>query len=92
MLAGFSTILISPSRSFSCSRERTLLNIRWRVTVAYATFGTAIETADSYDGRMGAAHQKARRRIPKCSGVIRVYDEAGNVIETHNHIGEFKEP
>ena len=25
-------------------------------------------------------------------GVIRVYDEAGNVIETHEHAGEFKEP
>jgi hypothetical protein len=24
--------------------------------------------------------------------VIRVYDEAGNVIETHEHIGDFKEP
>jgi hypothetical protein len=24
--------------------------------------------------------------------VIRVYDEAGNVIETHHHEGEFKEP
>ena len=24
--------------------------------------------------------------------VIRVYDEAGNVIETHQHAGEFKEP
>jgi len=23
--------------------------------------------------------------------VIRVYDEAGNVIETHQHTGEFKE-
>jgi hypothetical protein len=23
--------------------------------------------------------------------VIRVYDSAGNVIETHKHIGEFKE-
>jgi hypothetical protein len=23
--------------------------------------------------------------------VIRVYDEAGNVIETHEHVGEFKE-
>jgi len=23
--------------------------------------------------------------------VIRVYDEAGNVIETHEHIGDFKE-
>jgi len=24
--------------------------------------------------------------------VIRVYNETGNVIETHEHIGEFKEP
>ena len=24
--------------------------------------------------------------------VIRVYDEAGNVIEAHEHAGEFKEP
>ena len=23
---------------------------------------------------------------------VRVYDEAGNVIETHEHKGEFKEP
>jgi hypothetical protein len=24
--------------------------------------------------------------------LIRVYDEAGNVIETHEHAGQFKEP
>jgi hypothetical protein len=24
--------------------------------------------------------------------VIRVYDETGNVIQTHQHAGEFKEP
>jgi hypothetical protein len=24
--------------------------------------------------------------------VIRVYDEAGSVIETHEHAGDFKEP
>ena len=26
------------------------------------------------------------------AGVIRVYDDAGNVIETHEHKGDFKEP
>jgi hypothetical protein len=26
------------------------------------------------------------------SPVIRVYDEAGNVIKTHEHAGDFKEP
>ena len=24
--------------------------------------------------------------------VIRIYDEAGNVIQTHKHAGDFKEP
>jgi hypothetical protein len=27
-----------------------------------------------------------------CDAVIRVYHEAGNVIETHEHAGDFKEP
>jgi hypothetical protein len=26
------------------------------------------------------------------NAVIRVYDEAGNVIETHEHAGDFNEP
>jgi len=30
--------------------------------------------------------------IPFNRAVIRVYDEAGNVIETHEHAGNFKEP
>jgi len=31
------------------------------------------------------------RRIENCDAVIRVYDEAGNVIETDEHKGDFKE-
>jgi len=30
-------------------------------------------------------------RDSRLFSVIRVYDEAGNVIETHEHTGEFKE-
>ena len=30
-------------------------------------------------------------QIESCDAVIRVYDEVGNVIETHEHTGEFKE-
>jgi hypothetical protein len=33
----------------------------------------------------------AKFRSPSRRAVIRVYDEAGNVIETHEHSGEFKE-
>ena len=31
-------------------------------------------------------------RLRSHDAVIRVYDETGNVVETHEHAGEFKEP
>jgi hypothetical protein len=34
----------------------------------------------------------AKHRSRSHHAVIRVYDAAGNVIETHNHDGDFKEP
>jgi len=34
----------------------------------------------------------AKFRSCSCRAVIRVYDEAGNVIETHEYAGDFKEP
>jgi hypothetical protein len=30
-------------------------------------------------------------RSESCDAVIRVYDEAGDVIEAHEHVGDFKE-
>jgi hypothetical protein len=33
----------------------------------------------------------AKFRTRSHNAVIRVYDEAGNVIETHDHTGDFKE-
>jgi hypothetical protein len=30
--------------------------------------------------------------VAHITAVIRVYDEAGNVIETHEHAGDLKEP
>ena len=47
-----------------------------------------------YDGpnaasnAIGYASQYSRAH----DAVIRVYDDAGNVIETHEHAGDFKEP
>ena len=38
----------------------------------------------------GIGYAKFRSRSH--DAVIRVYDEAGNVIETHEHAGDFKEP
>jgi hypothetical protein len=39
---------------------------------------------------MQSATQKFRSRSRRA--VIRVYDEAGDVIETHEHAGDFREP
>jgi hypothetical protein len=44
--------------------------------------------------RAGRNQQRNRVRHasqPLTIAVIRVYDETGNVIETHEHAGEFKE-
>jgi hypothetical protein len=48
-------------------------------------FGMASQTISNAIG-----YAKFRRRSH--DAVIRVYDEAGNVIETPEHAGEFKEP
>jgi hypothetical protein len=43
-------------------------------------------------GEPADAIDYAKFRSRSHDAVIRVYDEAGNVIETHNHKGDFKEP
>jgi hypothetical protein len=47
-----------------------------------------------YDGTNAVSHAigYAKFRSRSHDAVIRVYDESGNVIETHEHKGEFKEP
>jgi hypothetical protein len=40
---------------------------------------------------IGSAICYAMHRSRSHDGVIRVYDETGNVIETHEHAGDFKE-
>ncbi|MGC2626589.1 MAG: hypothetical protein WA269_07115 [Candidatus Udaeobacter sp.] len=41
---------------------------------------------------IGNAIRYAEHRSRSHHAVIRVFDEAGNVIETHEHAGGFKEP
>ena len=41
---------------------------------------------------VASAIEYAKSRSSSHDAVIRVYDEAGNVIETLEHAGEFKEP
>jgi hypothetical protein len=43
---------------------------------------------DRPDNAIGYAIHSSRSH----DAVIRVYDDAGNVIETHEHEGDFKEP
>ena len=46
-----------------------------------------------YDGPQAVANAigYAEHRRRSHDAVIRVYDDAGNVIETHEHAGDFKE-
>ena len=43
---------------------------------------------DAISNAIGYAKHRSRSH----DAVIRVYDEAGSVIETHEHAGDFKEP
>jgi hypothetical protein len=43
---------------------------------------------DTPDNAIGYAMHSSRSH----NAVIRVYDDAGNVIETHDHKGDFREP
>ena len=47
-----------------------------------------------YDGpnAVGNAIDYAKHRSRLHDAVIRVQDDAGNVVETHEHAGDFKEP
>ena len=49
--------------------------------------GAIIQELNAISNAVGCA--KFRRRSH--DAMIRVYDEAGNVIETHEHAGDFKE-
>jgi hypothetical protein len=40
---------------------------------------------------MSSALFRSTIQIESCDAVIRVYDEGGNVIETHEQAGDFKE-
>ena len=44
-------------------------------------------TVDLISGAIGYADHRSRSH----DAVIRVYDDVGNVIETHEHKGDFKE-
>jgi hypothetical protein len=46
--------------------------------------------AEPNAGANAIDYAKFRSRSP--DAVIRVYDEAGNLIETHEHVSDFKEP
>jgi hypothetical protein len=39
-----------------------------------------------------AMQSDTQKHRSRSHAVIRVYDEAGNMIETHEHSGDFKEP
>jgi hypothetical protein len=56
-------------------------------------FGPAgVRTAHSADDAVNDVIDYAKFSSRSYQAVIHVYDEAGNMIETHKHTGDFKEP
>jgi hypothetical protein len=56
--------------------------MRWRLVGCGTVSQTQSQTQFGY----------AKSRSRSHDAVVRVYDETGNVIETHEHAGDFKEP
>jgi len=63
----------------------SLRSIGWRSTGRKPARGMTGQTRS-------ATQRHAKDRTRSHDAVMRVYDEAGNVIETHEHKGEFKGP
>jgi len=57
------------------------------MTLLNSRSGRARRTPNAVSNAIGYAMHSSR----SADAVIRVYDDAGNVIETHEHAGEFKE-
>jgi hypothetical protein len=70
-----------------CSSRKTMQSVMHRIASAFvqARFAFWIQTG------MSNVLFHSMRRNEGCDAVIRVYDEAGNVIETHEHKGDFKD-
>jgi hypothetical protein len=69
----------SPTRQYLICHRSGLLGDR---------VGCALDFKLTHCPRFGYAKFRSRSH----DAVIRVYDAAGNVIETHEHAGKFKEP
>ena len=83
-------------RRFHTSREYTFTSscsekiVARRSNFRCAAVGPIVEPASQPQSAMRFGYAKFRSRSQ--DAVIRVYDNAGTVIETHEPAGDFKEP
>jgi hypothetical protein len=105
-LASSDTSLVPSIRKGDTSTyaaTRPAVKQKIRGPIRYSSFHKVIPTIESHQGRVVAFDEEPeegprpnsglegpRGRIYRVSPVIRVYDEAGNVIETHEHARDFK--
>jgi hypothetical protein len=79
----------SPNVSFALRRGAFCVPADWPNQI--------LQRVSIPDGRAGYRPRQhcnyGSKKPDRChDAAIRVYDEAGNVIETHEHVGDFKEP
>jgi hypothetical protein len=83
--------------SFSPAFDRPLprieASLRWRTNKERLFRSTAIRETLVWRAQLGSAMQSAtpNSTAAHMNAVIRVYDETGNVIQTHKHTGNLKE-
>jgi hypothetical protein len=89
-----------PAAVFACRRRRDRLHLRMILCIiptAELICVPAVCTRSKLDRTAGAgdaisnAIGYAKHRSPSHDGVIRVYDGMGNMVETHEHAGDFKD-
>jgi hypothetical protein len=78
--------------AFDRPLPRIEASLRWRTNKERLFRSTAIRETFVWRAQLGLQCNRLRKVFSRShDAVIRVYDEAGNVIETHEHKGEFKE-
>ena len=79
-----------------CNQRCTLTkSARAKINAAFDLISDALPFGRLWYGEPNAISNTigyAKHRSRSYRAVIRVYDEAGNVIETHEHAGDFREP
>jgi len=85
-------IQCAPDEARNSYAASSRFNITYRRTEPFQCIVEACRTHDRSIEHIGCWASSNEATLSGFGAVIRVHDEAGNVVETHEHVGDFKEP